>query len=343
MNYFPSQHQEEQCSTMDRDRSSTQAQQFPTGMGDDWTFPRATLDETILIPQPMTWPTYHDVNLLGIHGTTASFATPCHGLPSNSAYTWPMELAHPQPIVGLQLTDATPLSGDHNLPAIWTPALSWDPLQEESSSSAVTYDASPSLSEYSTSTRHSGRSSPYARSASHVRARGSPSIKLEEPLDRFTPRMLFTTQHTPLAQSMLVNPGDLVTSQSPMFEDHNASPIIPSRNAPAEFDDDNVEPRARARSRRPIDCEVEDVDDEMLDDRQKRAYTSPENAVCACARCGKLFQRSYNLKAHMETHDPYRSHPHLCSYSDCDKQFVRRTDLIRHEQSVRTQSQIQNG
>lgn len=69
-------------------------------------------------------------------------------------------------------------------------------------------------------------------------------------------------------------------------------------------------------------------------ERQKRAYTRPENASCACKECGKLFQRSYNLKAHMDTHDPHRSHPNACNWPNCGRRFVRRTDLMRHEQSV---------
>ncbi|KAF2217077.1 hypothetical protein CERZMDRAFT_32776, partial [Cercospora zeae-maydis SCOH1-5] len=55
---------------------------------------------------------------------------------------------------------------------------------------------------------------------------------------------------------------------------------------------------------------------------------------CQCQQCGKMFQRVYNLRAHMMTHDPQREHPYACEYRGCAKSFVRRTDLVRHEHSV---------
>ncbi|KAI9866837.1 MAG: hypothetical protein M1813_000779 [Trichoglossum hirsutum] len=68
--------------------------------------------------------------------------------------------------------------------------------------------------------------------------------------------------------------------------------------------------------------------------RKRRQLTSPNEATHECNVCGKLFGRSYNFKAHMETHDPGRTYPHVCDYKDCEKKFVRKTDLTRHQQSV---------
>ncbi|OCK76613.1 hypothetical protein K432DRAFT_385313 [Lepidopterella palustris CBS 459.81] len=68
--------------------------------------------------------------------------------------------------------------------------------------------------------------------------------------------------------------------------------------------------------------------------RIRRNPTTIENANFSCDICGKLFQRSYNHKSHMEIHDPSRSYPNHCPYQGCSKKFVRRTDLLRHEQSV---------
>ena len=80
----------------------------------------------------------------------------------------------------------------------------------------------------------------------------------------------------------------------------------------------------------------EDLGAGVLPHRPRRSYTRPDNANYRCnePQCGKLFQRSYNLKAHMETHDPNRPKAHICQYDGCNKEFVRRTDLVRHERSV---------
>ncbi|KAI1193396.1 hypothetical protein F5X97DRAFT_42237 [Nemania serpens] len=70
--------------------------------------------------------------------------------------------------------------------------------------------------------------------------------------------------------------------------------------------------------------------------RQTRRLTSKEEAnfQCEVEGCGKLFSRSYNYKAHMETHDKRREYPFFCTFEDCSKKFVRKTDLQRHHQSV---------
>lgn len=58
------------------------------------------------------------------------------------------------------------------------------------------------------------------------------------------------------------------------------------------------------------------------------------NYECTVEGCGKLFNRSYNYRAHMETHDADRVHPFVCAVPDCTKRFRRKTDLQRHHQSV---------
>ncbi|KAG0651323.1 Cell wall transcription factor ACE2 [Hyphodiscus hymeniophilus] len=70
--------------------------------------------------------------------------------------------------------------------------------------------------------------------------------------------------------------------------------------------------------------------------RQPRKLTTKEDAnfQCTVKGCGKLFGRSYNFKAHMETHDASREYPFPCLMKDCTKKFVRKTDLQRHHQSV---------
>jgi hypothetical protein len=70
--------------------------------------------------------------------------------------------------------------------------------------------------------------------------------------------------------------------------------------------------------------------------RAPRRLTTKEEAnfQCEVKGCGKLFSRSYNFKAHMETHDEKREYPFPCQLPDCNKKFVRKTDLQRHHQSV---------
>lgn len=70
--------------------------------------------------------------------------------------------------------------------------------------------------------------------------------------------------------------------------------------------------------------------------RQPRRLTTKEDAnfQCHVKGCEKFFGRSYNFKAHMETHDAGREYPFPCPLKDCNKKFVRKTDLQRHHQSV---------
>ena len=68
--------------------------------------------------------------------------------------------------------------------------------------------------------------------------------------------------------------------------------------------------------------------------RKRRQLTSKAEANHECEICHKFFERRYNYRAHMATHDPDRAHPHKCEFEWCDRKFVRKTDLMRHHQSV---------
>jgi hypothetical protein len=72
--------------------------------------------------------------------------------------------------------------------------------------------------------------------------------------------------------------------------------------------------------------------------RTPRKLTTKEDAKfqCPVKGCGKLFGRSYNYKAHMETHDESREYPFPCPQKDCNKKFVSKTDLQRHHHIVHT-------
>lgn len=70
--------------------------------------------------------------------------------------------------------------------------------------------------------------------------------------------------------------------------------------------------------------------------RAPRRLTTKEEAnfQCHIKGCNKFFSRSYNFKAHMETHRAQRDYPFPCQVEGCTKRFVRKTDLQRHHQSV---------
>jgi hypothetical protein len=72
---------------------------------------------------------------------------------------------------------------------------------------------------------------------------------------------------------------------------------------------------------------------------RNRRHTDPANAAYRCHLCtDKGFARRYNYNQHMLTHDLTRRKDNICPYPDCRKEFVRKTDLARHDQSVHQRS-----
>lgn len=71
------------------------------------------------------------------------------------------------------------------------------------------------------------------------------------------------------------------------------------------------------------------------DRTRNRRHTDPANAAYRCHLCSdKGFARRYNYNQHMLTHDTSRRKDNVCPYPECRKEFVRKTDLARHDQSV---------
>ncbi|KAF8514494.1 hypothetical protein JB92DRAFT_3082999 [Gautieria morchelliformis] len=53
-----------------------------------------------------------------------------------------------------------------------------------------------------------------------------------------------------------------------------------------------------------------------------------------CSACPRAFARAYNLKTHLQTHDPNRLKPHTCPHRSCGRSFSRKHDLGRHLVSI---------
>lgn len=71
------------------------------------------------------------------------------------------------------------------------------------------------------------------------------------------------------------------------------------------------------------------------DRNRNRRHTDPTNAAFRCPLCpDKGFARRYNFNQHMLTHDSTRKKDNICPYPGCGKEFVRKTDLSRHDASV---------
>ncbi|KAF2772743.1 hypothetical protein EJ03DRAFT_169510 [Teratosphaeria nubilosa] len=251
------------------------------------------------------------------------------GLP----YAWPSQY------MATPMADAQPSRQDffgqgYGAPSTVLPSMLWN-THQAATRSMPEYDNSPSISAYSASSHASVTCSPPAFSEGYVTA-GSPRIKLEPSLDHSEDSMPALSWTNPTGEPCAVNPGDLVTKPAPSVLQRCPISLPPSVDGTFHSKSEDIKPifRGSPSSRRRSEL-LDELLDDLCGERQKRGYTKPETASCACDKCGKLYQRPYNLKAHMETHDPHRGQPHACMYEDCDKRFVRRTDLSRHGQSVR--------
>lgn len=208
----------------------------------------------------------------------------------------------------------------------------WDSTHNQPSSVESVYDSPPTRSDYSTSSAQSLTvSSPYAHSDGCFQLGSAPLIKVEESIEYQRPRLYSVPGLMSCPQPSHVNPGDLYSSPPLTASDQHTMDALQaaSRDEIQESKPALLRPQ-RTQTRRAVS------EDSLnrFEGRTKRGYTTQANSTCKCPECGKLFQRSYNLKAHMETHDPHREQPHLCTYLACRRRFVRKTDLLRHEQSV---------
>jgi hypothetical protein len=177
---------------------------------------------------------------------------------------------------------------------------------------------SPSRSDGSASTQVSSLSSPYTHP--------SPHIKLEQQPELSPYNSPYAFQHATHQQSKFAG-----TGPGPMIAPRSHRPTATSlvsyghmaEDVKYDFDAYDLESLSLSGNSPTVTPGA----------RPKRGRTTPEEAVCACEICGKLFKRSNNLKTHMQLHGADRVE-HKCEYGDCERTFYRKTDLARHEQSV---------
>lgn len=200
------------------------------------------------------------------------------------------------------------------------PVLADQPMWERPNLGFSNYQQhSPSRSDGSVSTQVSSLSSPYTNPSPLISMDHQPEMSPYSSRYAFEP----ATHHQP----KLVGTG-AAPILSPQSHRPFATSLVsyghPVEDAKCEFDDCDLESPSISGDPRMLTPGA----------HSKRGYTTPEEAVCACEICGKPFKRSNNLKTHMQTHAPDRNRPHKCEYGNCSCAFVRKTDLVRHEQSV---------
>jgi hypothetical protein len=187
------------------------------------------------------------------------------------------------------------------------------------------YEASgsPDHSVYSESSRPSiCESSPYAHSDNEYTCAQSPFVKVEEAIDYSRMR------HYSLASNA---PMHIVPSE-PYDNAMLSANYSHAGYAPAKLENFPVEPQMLQHQQQPS---LNRLQDQISNDmRPKRGRTTSSDPSCACHICNRQFQRSYNKKAHMLTHNKSRERPYKCTEPDCNKEFVRNTDLVRHTKSV---------
>ncbi|KAJ3034515.1 hypothetical protein HDV00_004980 [Rhizophlyctis rosea] len=67
---------------------------------------------------------------------------------------------------------------------------------------------------------------------------------------------------------------------------------------------------------------------------QRRRPRPTKTHPCTYPTCTSTFTRAWNLRVHLQTHNPARPRPYTCPHAECGATFVRMPDLVRHEGSA---------
>ncbi|KAL9089456.1 MAG: hypothetical protein Q9165_005777 [Trypethelium subeluteriae] len=153
------------------------------------------------------------------------------------------------------------------------------------------------------------------------------SVKMEDPLDwTSNSHPEFPPRGTSTEPDLFISPGVIYDSRSVVQSPAPQETHLPTRSSSGlgkhGRDDAFVEQSPHLTI------------EESKRGSTKRRRTPRENANWLCDICDMPFERPYNLKAHLETHDPNRQKPFKCEHEGCSREFVRKTDLTRHVQSA---------
>jgi hypothetical protein len=149
----------------------------------------------------------------------------------------------------------------------------------------------------------------------------SPFVKVEDAIDYSRLRHYSLSSNTPVP---------IVRSE--MYDNNMLSANYTHVSyAPAKIEGFSIEPQMLQQQQDLLDRSQGMTSN---DQSPKRGRSSSSDPTCACHVCNRQFQRSYNRKAHMATHNKDRARPYKCTEPDCKKAFVRNTDLVRHTKSI---------
>lgn len=246
--------------------------------------------------------------------------------PMSNAYVWPSEL--------LSASDPI-LADDHPLPLRSPPFQSLQAIQQPWNPAPAAprfpvYQPT-TISPQSAASYESNSTSPYSWPDGYVTA-GSPMVKIESDLGRRHSADQIHPAVSHFSHPHLIDPSELSVAWEEHAEDGASAPS--AAGTPRFIKREDADAETYDLRRRPSYRKAYSSDDIRRENRTKREYTKAEEANCSCDHCGKLFQRSYNLRVHLDTHQRHRVQAHACMYDGCNRRFGRRTDLIRHETSV---------
>jgi hypothetical protein len=128
--------------------------------------------------------------------------------------------------------------------------------------------------------------------------------------------------------------GSTVVTSEPSYSDFlpgsfypkQRSSSIPCKISNYSGPDVGMSVRFDSGSGGPSTPEGQTAQTTLTNERPQRKITTTEEAdyECTVEGCGKLFNRRYNYRAHVETHDSERIYPWTCPLLECDKRFAER-------------------